>query len=427
MLGGILKHIQESSGLFCGTNQVGALNAILLTRQSFRKPGRERLTWLVFREGESRPFLVARHYGDPHYNHLLEQEYHVTAQLYASLADRVVPEPLDLTMLEGYSVSFERWFDGRTLSAELFHQAQLDPEPQAVLWLMRDHLEVARRLLLSVDSIARPACPNDLEAELVGGYQAFRTRTTVLDKNSTLLLDAALGRLLRLSEHVPLKRRLVNLDFVPFNVLRSHSDARIIDWEYHQESTLWFFEPLKFVYWYLVELSRRGLLGLSQDCRTAYAQYLRGEREEVSTVLNRFLGSFDLAVDDPAVLHMLWLSYFLREANLVATVSSVWSGFAQTYLSLLRLVLQQEDGLQSTRLIVSFQTEVAEREQAVQAISAQLAAKEAQLEKITGSFAWRALSRYGRMKYRYLLPVYRLLRLTRPAAKAADAERTSER
>lgn len=42
---------------------------------------------------------------------------------------------------------------------------------------------------------------------------------------------------------------------------------------------------------------------------------------------------------------------------------------------------------------------------------AHLAEKEAQLERITSSFGWRLLNFYGRIKYRYLLPVYRLLRL----------------
>ncbi|HVF91206.1 MAG TPA: glycosyltransferase [Blastocatellia bacterium] len=43
--------------------------------------------------------------------------------------------------------------------------------------------------------------------------------------------------------------------------------------------------------------------------------------------------------------------------------------------------------------------------------SSQLAEMERELEKITGSPGWRMLTRYGRLKYRYLLPLYRLLRL----------------
>ena len=48
---------------------------------------------------------------------------------------------------------------------------------------------------------------------------------------------------------------------------------------------------------------------------------------------------------------------------------------------------------------------------------AELQRKDAELQRMTSSFGWRLLSRYGRVKYRFLLPAYRslgrVLRLTR--------------
>jgi glycosyltransferase involved in cell wall biosynthesis len=41
-------------------------------------------------------------------------------------------------------------------------------------------------------------------------------------------------------------------------------------------------------------------------------------------------------------------------------------------------------------------------------LNARLGEREAELSRITGSFGWRLLGRYGRIKYRFLLPVYRL-------------------
>ena len=52
-----------------------------------------------------------------------------------------------------------------------------------------------------------------------------------------------------------------------------------------------------------------------------------------------------------------------------------------------------------------------QKELGMQMLSSQLAQKETELERITNSIGWRLLSRYGRVKYRYLLPVYRLLGL----------------
>jgi len=60
------------------------------------------------------------------------------------------------------------------------------------------------------------------------------------------------------------------------------------------------------------------------------------------------------------------------------------------------------------------------QENAIEVISAQLEMRQSQLDKITSSLGWRLLSSYGRLKYKYLLPVYRLLRLRQPQVKKAS-------
>jgi polysaccharide pyruvyl transferase CsaB len=51
-----------------------------------------------------------------------------------------------------------------------------------------------------------------------------------------------------------------------------------------------------------------------------------------------------------------------------------------------------------------------QNEQRVQLLSKQLIVKESELTRITSSLGWRLLSRYGQIKYRYLLPVYRTIK-----------------
>jgi GT2 family glycosyltransferase/glycosyltransferase involved in cell wall biosynthesis len=59
--------------------------------------------------------------------------------------------------------------------------------------------------------------------------------------------------------------------------------------------------------------------------------------------------------------------------------------------------------------VESLKTELAARAVEIQALSRDLSDTEAELERITTSLGWRLLRRYGPIKYRYLLPVYRLL------------------
>jgi GT2 family glycosyltransferase/glycosyltransferase involved in cell wall biosynthesis/RES domain-containing protein len=68
-------------------------------------------------------------------------------------------------------------------------------------------------------------------------------------------------------------------------------------------------------------------------------------------------------------------------------------------------VIEKEEAIQA------FAAQVANQQQALRTLSAQVAAKEAELKSVTGTLAWRLLRLYGKIKYRYLLPVYRLLDL----------------
>lgn len=59
-------------------------------------------------------------------------------------------------------------------------------------------------------------------------------------------------------------------------------------------------------------------------------------------------------------------------------------------------------------------------QQSLRTLSAILAAKETELNRITNTLGWRILSLYGRIKYPYLLPLYRLLHLAPREPKPSD-------
>ena len=69
----------------------------------------------------------------------------------------------------------------------------------------------------------------------------------------------------------------------------------------------------------------------------------------------------------------------------------------------------------STSKVGELTKRVSEQEKAIRILSDQLALKQDQLDRITGTLGWRVLSRYGRIKYKYLLPAYR--RFSRRAAE----------
>jgi len=85
------------------------------------------------------------------------------------------------------------------------------------------------------------------------------------------------------------------------------------------------------------------------------------------------------------------------------------------------------------RLCDRLKTALGEREETILAtevrleeekerLTLELAKKDAQLGLIASSLGWRLLSHYGPFKYRYLLPIYRLLRLFPPKPKVSEEE-----
>lgn len=70
---------------------------------------------------------------------------------------------------------------------------------------------------------------------------------------------------------------------------------------------------------------------------------------------------------------------------------------------------QQQTNADNWPLLEQHRQVIAEQRQVIESLQAQLSNTQVELSKITNSLGWRLLSRYGRIKYRYLLPVYRWL------------------
>jgi len=80
-----------------------------------------------------------------------------------------------------------------------------------------------------------------------------------------------------------------------------------------------------------------------------------------------------------------------------------------------------ESKLKHEEQLLALSANLHEKELLAQSLAAQLADREMELARITSSLGWRILSRYGRIKYKYLMPVYRLVEKVRPAAEIKGA------
>lgn len=93
-------------------------------------------------------------------------------------------------------------------------------------------------------------------------------------------------------------------------------------------------------------------------------------------------------------------------ADLETDIESLTAGLAENAKTLNALSAQVAEG---ERANAALNEQLSDKERIISSLSAQLAHSERELERITGTLGWRLLNSYGKIKYRYLLPVYRLL------------------
>jgi glycosyltransferase involved in cell wall biosynthesis len=106
-----------------------------------------------------------------------------------------------------------------------------------------------------------------------------------------------------------------------------------------------------------------------------------------------------------------------RIGALKLELESIQSAVAEKSGALERV--ESELKINNSQLAVN-EGEIQELRDQIDALSSRLREREAELSRITNSFGWRLMNRYGQIKYRYLLPIYRLF----GRAPAAMSERT---
>ena len=100
----------------------------------------------------------------------------------------------------------------------------------------------------------------------------------------------------------------------------------------------------------------------------------------------------------------------------VASLTMQLTGRHEKVLTLVDLVAERQKAVDSVA------TDLSDSQNKVMALTAQAAVREAELRKIRSTLGWRLSTLYGKIKYPYLLPIYRLLNLTgrEPAAAGRD-------
>lgn len=102
------------------------------------------------------------------------------------------------------------------------------------------------------------------------------------------------------------------------------------------------------------------------------------------------------------------------EQQSVQTLSAQLADERQSVLTVSAQLADEQQYVQTLSV------QLADNQESIQSLSGNLAAKDIELKRISNTLGWRILSLYGRIKYPYLLPLYRLLHLVPREPKTSD-------
>ena len=138
--------------------------------------------------------------------------------------------------------------------------------------------------------------------------------------------------------------------------------------------------------------------------------------------LERMKAAFEWSSTQLAERNEKVLALVEQVAERQGAVESLTTQLAERHekvLTLVDLVAERQKAVNSVA------TDLSDNQNKVMALTAQAAVHEAELRKIRSMLGWRLLTLYGKIKYPYLLPIYRLLNLTGREPAANNKENSS--
>jgi len=322
MLGPLLSHIQAR--ILPEADRGASLQTTLISKQWFRKAPARHVTWLVFVGDESEPRFVVRQATEPSANQALDREAQLLRDIGSRTPTPLAPSVLDATTINGLRVLISRYVSGsRSVVAELAEVARIGGiDPADAERLFAQHFEMASRALLRLRAVAAGSTlPEDGDAEaglLLHEALSWFGRE---HRNQIGLTRGALESVFNTAAgtaHLPAK--LVHCDFVPGNLLSVGENTMLVDWEGARWSTFWWFDPLKFVYMYLTELNRFGIMNEYDDPVDAFLRYLDGGLVDFQGQADLFLERAGFPVRERDTMRAYWLAFALFEMKLFLSV-----------------------------------------------------------------------------------------------------------
>lgn len=229
------------------------LSSIQISMGQGKRYDKGRLVHLIFRDDESKPFIVAKFCRSEEYEYHLKRESEICNILREKYNLSYPPRQIYQTVIGKKLVNFEEFIDGTSFKISLDNSVvSSNYSSESLQKIIEQHFEQTSQIIYHLNSYAEKTDRKHIEDELDAVIKHFKGYYAG-NKEFIELIDKEVSSIFEILPQEAF-RRIVNFDFIPQNIICNRDRVRVIDWEFSDLSTLLFLEPLRFLYYYLWEL-----------------------------------------------------------------------------------------------------------------------------------------------------------------------------
>ncbi len=232
MLQSILNKLKNDSKYNHIFNSKEKMSVVMLSTGYYRAYEKGKIMFLILLGNEPKLLLKFYKLG----NNMIRREFNIQKTMYEKCAD-IISEPIEILHVNNFEIMIEKAYVGKSLE-RYFYDNPFKNEIQSVMknlfkvyasmekiQQLSTHDEFEKEIKIIVDKFIKSYCPNDKELSAI---------------NECILI------LLKHFKNEKIYKRLSNDDFTPRNLIVNNSMIKIIDFEFAEETHLYFLDWFKF-------------------------------------------------------------------------------------------------------------------------------------------------------------------------------------
>lgn len=284
MLEDIKKHIIEN---FL-EDKKEKLKFIQISSASEKAFNKGRIIYLFLKENDKVPFIVCKFSKTKNHESSIINEYNVTKKLYETVP-QYIAEPFGLVEINDRFVFFQKFEGKLSITNELYKMKNVPYfNEQEFYKYINKSIDIVEELTISFNKVSENSNSNEVEKEIDKQVKEYIINFQLKDFEINPL-NTIVKQLTELLSVNGAKRRIVNYDLTPFNIMTDVNNIKVIDLEYGTESTLLIIEPLRYLFSLYRDIYNLDVLKYTNDFMHSFSILLTDIENPIFIRFNRLI------------------------------------------------------------------------------------------------------------------------------------------